>query len=180
MRKFRLIRFLRTSVLFGGSAPRPPASIALGQWHETILACSLPGTGLAGTPGPPLRRLLSFRAKSRNLPSAGRLPPAWYMNTCATPTALDTACVSAVRARLRPTGAAFCSWPDPSASLGVTRGALSVSGWNDKGRKESESDNTVEGMPGVRGRRPRSSSTVHPKVRENRMSQDSAAVSARS
>ena len=59
---------------------------------------------------------------------------------------------------------------DKRVMLGVTRGALSVSGWNDKGGKESESDNTAEGMPGVRGRRPRSSPAVHPKVPESRMS----------
>ena len=28
------IRFLRTSLREGGSAPRPPALFALGQWHE--------------------------------------------------------------------------------------------------------------------------------------------------
>jgi len=31
---FGLIRFLRISLCHGGSAPRPPAFFALGQWHE--------------------------------------------------------------------------------------------------------------------------------------------------
>ena len=195
-KEIRLIRFLRTSVSLGGSAPKPPACIAFGQWHENTLACSSLGTGLAGRPAPRRRRigpdpkrdvllpgarsvgkhrepcgrpvagampsfaavlscschaaggkrnmpgvrgqrprsssavhpkvpedrmspLLSFRAKPRNLPSAGRLPPAWHMNTCATPTALGTARVSAVRARLRPTGGCVLFLARP---LGFARG----------------------------------------------------------
>lgn len=86
---FGLIRFLRISLCHGGSAPRPPAFFALGQWHEPggsrlvkrpaarvcvrrASSCVGHGQGHPAPPAPPITMLL---AQSEKCQGAGDSVP---------------------------------------------------------------------------------------------------------